>query len=454
LSKVPFLDRKISLRFVVLIVLIGLLGTIAFGNIAIHAFKGGKKAGVVGDAVLTMSTIPDLIKRANNADSYLRIPNDRHNFKAGGFTFNYAAGTRPDADYLALSRYDGDAGRGVVEIWDLNTQKMEFAWTVPVDEINERSNLNSYNLVLKRDRTESRTVIRHPYIFDDGTLIFKARTPLAGVGPCRDIRFINDKTLFHHAVEVDEEGYLWIPTRREPTKVPYVDRERFIDDSITRITRDGEIVFQRSVAELLLKNGLQRYVYGRDAIDDNPIHLNDIQPVMSDGKYWKKGDVLLSLRNNSILMLYRPSTDEILWYKEGPWQHQHDVDVLDDHRISVFDNNMLKTWPFDRTLTHSRVLVYDFDTDSVVSPWEDVLAELDFHSETEGLHTIKPDGSIMLEEQNSGRVLMLNPDKKIDWEYVNMSKSGDMWRTAWSRLISREHGDKIMQAVKASGCGG
>jgi len=325
---------------------------------------------------------------------------------------------------------------------------------VPVDEINERSNLNSKGVVLKRDRTEKRVVIWHPYIFDDGTLIFKSGTPLAGVGPCRDIRFINDKALFHHTTEADADGFLWIPTRKEPTEVPNVDPVNFLDDAITRVSRDGEIVFQRSMAEVLLKYGLQRYVYARTVYDNDMIHMNDIQPVLADGPFWKKGDVFVSMRSTSLLVLYRPSTDEIIWYKEGPWQHQHDVDVLDDHRISIFDNNSEVTWPFDKTLTHSRVLIYDFATDTVTSPWDDILSELDFYSETEGLQTIGADGSLMIEEQNSGHILGLTPDKKVDWDYVNKSQNGDLWRVSWSRLVSREHGDKIMQAIDASGCGG
>jgi hypothetical protein len=74
--------------------------------------------------------------------------------------------------------------------------------------------------------------------------------------------------------------------------------------------------------------------------NDDPTHLNDIQPVLADGPYWKKGDLFVSLRNISSIMLYRPSTDQIVWMKRGPWLSQHDVDILDDHRISVYDNNV------------------------------------------------------------------------------------------------------------------
>ena len=73
--------------------------------------------------------------------------------------------------------------------------------------------------------------------------------------------------------------------------------------------------------------------------DNDPIHLNDIQPVNFDGEFWKKGDVFLSLRHQSMVLLYRPSTNEIIWKGTGPFFHQHDVDILDNHRISIFNNN-------------------------------------------------------------------------------------------------------------------
>ena len=51
----------------------------------------------------------------------------------------------------------------------------------------------------------------------------------------------------------------------------------------------------------------------------DPIHLNDIQPVNFNGDYWEKGDVFLSLRNQSMIVLYRPSTNQIVWKTQGPF---------------------------------------------------------------------------------------------------------------------------------------
>lgn len=451
--KASILDRKVSVRALVLVILLAVLFAVVFANIAIHTYKGGKRLGAVGDAVLTLSNLPELVRRMRNADNYLRIKNGHHHFDKLGFTFNYPPNTRPAEDYLLLSRYDGDETRSIVELWDLNSQTLKHTWRPPINEIHKLAHLDSSEIDLMRDRNEQRLLLRHPLVLADASLVYKSRTPLVRVSVCNDLIFENDTDLFHHSTEMDDEGYFWVPSRIEPTQVKYVDKTGFIDDAITRVSPDGKIVFQRSVPELLLTNGYSRYVYGRGEYSNNPIHLNDIQPVNADGPYWKRGDVFVSLRTHSILMLYRPSTDEIVWLKEGPWQHQHDVDILDDHRISVFDNNAIDSFPIRRTLGNSRVLIYDFNDGSVTSPWDDVLARMDFRTETEGLDAIRADGSIMLEEQNSGRLLMLDPQKRMDWQYVNGSSSGDIWRLGWSRLIDRATGDRIVQAVENADCG-
>ena len=125
---------RVPVWLVGLLGVLALLAMVAFGNIAIHAYKGGKKAGVLGDAAMALSTIPEFLQRFQNATDYLRISVPAHQGKAG-FAFNYAAGSRPDAGYLLLTRYDGDDLRSYVELWDLNAQSKLHTWAPPVDEI-------------------------------------------------------------------------------------------------------------------------------------------------------------------------------------------------------------------------------------------------------------------------------------------------------------------------------
>ena len=133
----------------------------------------------------------------------------------------------------------------------------------------------------------------------------------------------------------------------DPPSLPFEKvGNSFKDDAIVKMSAEGDIIFEKSVARIFIENGLEYLLFsiggkgGNENFNTDPTHLNDIQPVDFDGNHWKKGDVFLSLRNLSMVLLYRPSTNEIIWKGTGPFSQQHDVvDILDDHRISVFNNN-------------------------------------------------------------------------------------------------------------------
>ena len=81
----------------------------------------------------------------------------------------------------------------------------------------------------------------------------------------------------------------------------------------------------------------------------------------------EKGDVFLSLRHQSMILLYRPLTNEIIWKGTGPFFHQHDVDILDSHRISIFNNNSKNFVNGDVVDGNNEVVIYDFKTNEYSS---------------------------------------------------------------------------------------
>jgi len=97
-----------------------------------------------------------VIRHERNED-YLVGDETRYAGKAG-FTFSYPAGTRPDAGYLLLSRYDGDEERSYVELVDLNTQTVLHRWAPDIDAIWARSHLQSDHVNLARDRNLRRYI--------------------------------------------------------------------------------------------------------------------------------------------------------------------------------------------------------------------------------------------------------------------------------------------------------
>ena len=137
-----------------------------------------------------------------------------------------------------------------------------------------------------------------------------------------------------------------------------------------------------------------------------------------------------------MVMLYRPSTNKILWYKQFPWEFQHDVDVLDLNRISVYNNNRLKN-NFDKTLKHNDIIIYNFSTNSYEYYQKDIFEKYDIRTVTMGAADIFKDESLFIMEHNSGRLLMFDKNKNLLWEYINRSKiNNKLYRTNGSRLIN------------------
>ena len=73
--------------------------------------------------------------------------------------------------------------------------------------------------------------------------------------------------------------------------------------------------------------------------------------------HWKKNDLFLSLPRINAIIHYRPSTNKVINFIQGPFSWQHDVDIISDHEISIFNNNNSLT---DRN--HSEITIYDFKT--------------------------------------------------------------------------------------------
>ena len=181
---------------------------------------------------------------------------------------------------------------------------------------------------------------------------------------------------------------------------------------LTKVSAKGDIIFQKSVSNILIENNIGFFLFPSMTTQTiyDPIHLNDIQPVLNDGKYWKRGDVFLSLRNLSMIFLYRPSTNKIIWRGSGEFSFQHDIDILDDHRISIFNNN---TFYYEKNKVddNNEVMIYNFESDTYSLYLESSLKEYDVKTGVEGRSQILDNGDLFIDETYSGRLLYFNKNK-------------------------------------------
>ena len=449
------LFKKIEVWLVLLLVPLALVAAVFYGAAVRNVTQGNDRFGKAGDAAYAIASIPANARelwKSLNPGSGLWTTGSGDRFEGRtGWTFDAADPSNIPDGYLMLSRYDGNELRHTVELYDLKTGELGYSWPIDADKLLKDAPRISKLINFDRWNTPRFRAI-HPLALESGDLIFKDHSaPLIRTTPCGDLVWRIDSSLYHHTTEMDAEGQLWVTNRFEPAYNPDLGDD-FNDDGIVQVSPDGVILFERSLAEVFVKEGYDYLLYARGPYVDDPLHLNDVEPALEDGPFWKKGDLFLSIRNLSMVALYRPSTDEIIWMKQGPWAHQHDVDIIDENTIAVFDNNALNIGTERYVDGVSDVMFYDFDTDTIRSPYREVFEAHQIRSGSEGLFSLLPSGHLLVEEENSGRFLIFGPDGTLGAEYVNRGENGRIFRLGWSRFVDRQAGDRLLLTLESANC--
>ena len=327
---------------------------------------------------------------------------------------------------------DGAGSRGawapiVVDFIDLNRRKIVHSWKPFSNDGRVRFN-----------------------VLPNGSLLVGDRHAVFRMDACSNIMW-EQRLGAHHSFERDADGNFWSPWTVTPNTVPR-RRPDFAEDGFIRFSPAGEVLSRITLSGALMRAGHRHLLYSHAL--GRPFHMNDVEPVLQDGPFWRRGDLFVSLRNSSVVLLYRPATDEVLWLQAGPWLHQHDVDILSDSEISVYSNNTFFNEDDNpRVRGANEVYVHDFATGETRSPWREAMRRHDVRTETTGGAAVFSDGSVMLEESDYGRILMLSPDGERVWWYVNRASDGLVHTIKASRWLNARYGAQVMGSIASLDCG-
>jgi hypothetical protein len=152
----------------------------------------------------------------------------------------------------------------------------------------------------------------------------------------------------HHWFRVgpDERIYAPVQIRRQmkhtpgaavEIRCPYV----VYDEGVRIYGPDGSVERTVMITDMLIRNGYPGMIYSvRD--DCDPIHLNSVDLVTTEiarripGA--SAGDLLVSLREQSAVMLFDPVSEKIKRIVSGRTAAQHSAKFLPDGSVLVFDN--------------------------------------------------------------------------------------------------------------------
>ena len=294
----------------------------------------------------------------------------------------------------------------------------------------------------------------HPLLLPDGDVVFIWGTGLVRMQLCKnEPKWVIEESL-HHSIDLDSHGDLWMPgiAKDGLEKYPWL-KSHVINDGISKISSNGKLISSTSFSQILINNNLKTILFGISTEAD-VLHINQIKVAKKTSKFWEIGDLLISARGRSTVFLYRPSTKKIIWYQTGPWMNQHSVDFLGDHRISIFDNNVIAARDEHAFMTAADVngvQIYDFVTNTVSQPYSDLLAVAMPRTITQGRAQILDDGGLFIEETESGRHLRFTKDALL-WSRINDYDGNRIGAVSWSRYLDAKEAATPLQAIRSLNC--
>ena len=421
---------------VFLVLFLSIIGSIGIGAVVKYHYDGGKNYQFLQKPVMFIANVPINIKKmikygTINLDKYTPLTKHKDKKRFRQFIENNRKAL------LVLPRYDHSLIRSVVDVIDLSNFETIHTFRHNIDEMNDLVTNTEEFPRLNIANSPTRFIYQNPLLLEDGSLI-GINGPAYKIDFCSNLKWINDEEIFHHSQNLDYDGNIWAVAKMNPQS-KYVEKYNFKayeDDSIIKLNINGKILFNKSVTEILIENNIvsdnfvfNNYLSGQK----DPIHLNDIQPALNDTKYWKKGDLFLSVRDQNSIIHYRPNKNKVINYITGPFAGQHDVDIISEKEISIFNNN---TFLVDNE--YSEVLIYNFETQNFKRLFNDQLKKSNFKTITNGLSEILNDGSLIVEETVHGRIILFNNQGEIEWEFINKDKNGKIGHLFWFRIIEDE----------------
>jgi hypothetical protein len=182
---------------------------------------------------------------------------------------------------------------------------------------------------------------------------------------------------------------------------------RMDGDYLAEMTTGGKLVWEWRSWEHLdpVKDGIT-------AVQDN----RDAWPLGNGLSEMPDGNILLSFRNNSTVVMIDRQTGSVYW-KLGapPLSGQHAPHLLSNGNLLLFDNGPHR---LDHTFPYSRVLEIEPATKTIVWKYEDTPA-WNFYSPRISNAQRLPNGNTFINEGSFGRFFEVTAEGDVVWEYVN-----------------------------------
>lgn len=406
--------------------------------------KNQQNFGVLGKSISYISKFPGLVKKVLLSDEIRGIP---------------PTSVKIDTAFVEINKLDYDL-YGVNSFYNNDNN----IWEIKL--FNFRNDSVIYNWHIKRDyffKTYKEFANSEPngtILLPDKSIIvlFSETNNLYRLDSLSNILWHNTQKYFHHTMNLSVDSNIWVcSSASQAIKNSNQSESRYYtDDYIVKVDiNTGEILLEKSVSELLIENNLKYLLFkytnaGSFAVNvfnNDPIHLNDIEVAYKQTSNYNKGDLFLSFRHRSVVIQYRPKSNKVIRIIDGPFINQHDVDIISEDEISLFNNNVISFGDSEIytnyintvndssiEFTTSYIVKYNLNTETYSLYAPDIFEEEQITTLTAGLHEFISNGDVFVESQNQGKIYVLNEKEVKLRKYFKTGLKGRAHQPHWIRI--------------------
>jgi len=295
-------------------------------------------------------------------------------------------------------------------------------------------------------------------VMENGDLVFNfAPIGMLRLDPCGALRWRLSYRA-HHSLQLDADGTFWasgLVTRseRDPRRRNYATP--FEDYTVIQVSPEGRLMREIFVFDVLQRNGLEGLMYLSSRRKDtvvkgDTLHLNDVDvfPAGLREGVFRRGDVMVSLRNINTILVFDPKTLRVKFRSTGAMLRQHDPDFIDGNTISVYDNNNLTP---DDDGVQSRIVRISALDGSVTESYRG-RPDAPFYGRILGKHQTLDNGNLLITEATQGRAFEVTADGRLVWEFLNFVGDGMLGYVGEAQRLPVRY-DRAFFAEKRAACG-
>ncbi|MFH2003068.1 MAG: arylsulfotransferase family protein [Planctomycetota bacterium] len=224
----------------------------------------------------------------------------------------------------------------------------------------------------------------------------------------------------HHDLQVMPDGDIYVLTREARMEPRLNPKAPILEDFISILDAGGKEKERISVLECFQNSKKFRDIWrGKAQPAGDLFHTNTV--LVLDGRLesrsaaFKKGHLLISLRQPNLIAVVSLEQKKIVWALKGDFRKQHDPKILENGNMLLFDNGGQRN--------ASKVIEFDPLTRDVAWCYSGREGE-PFYSKTCGTAERLINGNTLITESDMGRAFEVTPDKKIVWEFFNPYHAG------------------------------